>query len=131
VKKLNIHLHTAFMILTFAISTGGAYGKAKPHSVQSPGTAAATVTVEIPKDSMGKGAAAYGENPKVIKPGTQVTWTNKDSVAHTVTADSGAFDSGFIMPGKSWSHTFDQAGTFSYYCTLHGKQSMSGSIQVR
>jgi len=111
VKKLLSILNAGFVLLAFAAS--------------------AAVTVQIPKDSMGKGPAAFGENPKVIKPGTHVTWTNNDSVAHTVTSDSGAFDSKFIMPGKSWSHTFDQPGKYTYYCTLHGKQSMSGTIEVR
>lgn len=99
--------------------------------VQSPAAPSSAVTVHIAKDSMGKGAAAYGENPKVVKAGTQVTWVNDDSVAHTVTSDNGTFDSGFIMPGKSWSYTFKQPGKFSYYCTLHNKQSMSGSVEVQ
>jgi plastocyanin len=104
---------------------------AKVTPVQSPAAQGNSVTISIPKDSMGKGAAAYGENPKVIQAGTQVTWKNDDSVAHTVTADDKSFDSGFIMPGKSWSHTFSQAGKHTYYCTLHGKPSMSGTIEVK
>ena len=51
--------------------------------------------------------------------GTTVTWTNNDTMAHTVTAVDNSFDSGMIAPGQSWSYTFDRPGTFEYYCTLH------------
>lgn len=51
--------------------------------------------------------------------GETVTWTNDDSVPHTVTADDGSFDSGILDPGASFSRTFDQAGTFPYKCALH------------
>ena len=32
---------------------------------------------------------------------------------------NGIFDSGRFMPGESWSYTFENFGTFSYYCTIH------------
>jgi len=64
-----------------------------------------------------------------VKKGTTVTWTNNDSVAHTVTADTNnAFDSGNLNPGKNFSHTFDTAGTFAYHCTYHS--NMHGSVTV-
>jgi plastocyanin len=55
-----------------------------------------------------------------VKKGTTVTWTNKDSVAHTVTVDSGAGpNSGNLDSGKTYSYTFDTAGTFNYHCQYH------------
>jgi plastocyanin len=64
-----------------------------------------------------------------VKKGTTVTWTNNDTTAHTVTADSGnAFDSGTMEQGKTFSHTFDSAGTFKYHCTLHS--DMHGTVTV-
>lgn len=51
--------------------------------------------------------------------GTTVTWTNDDDVTHTVTADDGAFDSGNLPSGETFSHTFDEAGTFPYHCEIH------------
>jgi plastocyanin len=49
-----------------------------------------------------------------------VIWTNDDGVQHTVTSvPQGAFDSGPIDPGKTYSYTFNQAGTFEYSCTIH------------
>jgi plastocyanin len=38
---------------------------------------------------------------------------------HTVTDVNGAFDSGFLATGDSFSFTFDQAGEFEYYCLPH------------
>lgn len=92
---------------------------------------AARATITIPKDSMSKGEAAYSPNPLVINPGTEVTWKNDDTVAHTATSESGVFDSGFILPGQSYSRVFEQRGEFPYYCTLHGKNSMSGTVEVK
>jgi plastocyanin len=61
------------------------------------------------------------------KVGQKVTWTNKQGVAHTVTADAGAFN--HPMPsGATFSFTFTTAGTFAYHCTIH--PSMRGTIAV-
>src|SRR5262249_58391933 len=62
---------------------------------------------------------AFHPDQTEIAVGTTVTWTNNDTTAHTVTADDGSFDSGPLDPGKSFSHTFDKAGTFAYHCKIH------------
>lgn len=61
-------------------------------------------------------------NPSVInvKVGDTVTWTNKDSVIHTVTSYSGnELSSKILKTGETYSHTFTKAGTFNYYCSIH------------
>jgi len=50
---------------------------------------------------------------------TTIKWTNKDIVTHTVTSDSGLFDSGSIAAGGTWSYTFASGGTYPYHCTPH------------
>jgi plastocyanin len=61
--------------------------------------------------------------------GTTVTWTNKDSAAHTVTSDSNAWpDSGSLDTSKAFSFTFTKAGTFTYHCAIH--PSMTATITV-
>ena len=64
-----------------------------------------------------------------VKRGTRVTWINKDMTKHTATASNGAFDSGVLRPGQSYSHTFKTAGrTNNYHCQIH--PSMRGSVTV-
>ncbi len=48
-----------------------------------------------------------------------ITWTNMDSVSHTITSTTGDFDSGHISQGQTFSYTFNKAGTFEYSCTIH------------
>jgi len=60
-----------------------------------------------------------------IPMGGTVTWENNDTAAHTSTGGSategpsGVFDSSLIMAGSSFSHTFDEAGSFDYFCMVH------------
>lgn len=60
--------------------------------------------------------------------GTEVTWTNRDPETHTVTSDAGAFDSGALRPGATFSSRFPAAGRFPYLCQIH--PSMEGEIVV-
>jgi plastocyanin len=61
--------------------------------------------------------------------GTQVTWTNTDTVPHSVTADDNRFDSGPILPGKSFQWTATNTGTIAYHCIFH--PSMTAQLTVR
>jgi len=61
--------------------------------------------------------------------GSTVTWTNKDSASHTVTADDGSFDSKPIASGSTFSQTFTKAGTYAYHCAIH--PSMKATITVQ
>jgi|SRR3989344_6951606 len=63
---------------------------------------------------------AFSPSTLTIKSGDSVTWTNKDSSAHTVTSDSGnELDSERISNGQIYTHVFAQPGTYSYHCTPH------------
>jgi plastocyanin len=64
-----------------------------------------------------------------VQPGDEVTWTNDDASAHTVTGAGlsfGAYDE--IAGGGSVSYSFADAGVFPYFCVLH--PSMVGAIVV-
>lgn len=64
---------------------------------------------------------------------TTVTWTNRDGFAHTVTAGtrsnpSGLFDSGNVGGGGVFSFTFQEPGTYNYFCSIH--PGMDGVVIV-
>jgi len=61
----------------------------------------------------------FGPNRIEIPVGGSITWTNNDPLVHTITADDGSWDSGPIEPGKTWTHTFTQAGEYAFHCTPH------------
>ncbi len=62
----------------------------------------------------------------IVKGGT-VTWSQKDSDSHTVTGDG--FSSNKLSQGQTYSHTFNEAGTYDYWCTIHA--SMRGKVIVK
>ena len=95
---------------------GGAGGHDAMH-----GEAAAAGAVVQMKDFK------FGQAELRVKAGTTVVWMNRDSVVHTVTADGGAFDSGDVAPGKSWSMTFDEPGTYAYHCAPHAAKDKTGA----
>ena len=93
--------------------------------------------VAIVKDASNKDTNAFSPNPIQIQPGTTVVWSNNDNTPHTITSGMGlndtnkgkAFDSGPIAIGKTYSHKFDVAGTYDYFCTLH--PTMVGTVSVK
>src|SRR5215208_3009972 len=62
---------------------------------------------------------AFDPPNATVAPGTTVTWVNNDQVPHTATANDGAFDSGTLQPGQSYSFAFDKPGTYAYHCNIH------------
>jgi amicyanin len=54
-----------------------------------------------------------------IRAGGTVTWTNSEGVPHTVTATDGSFASEQLTSGGTFSHTFDEPGTYTYFCQVH------------
>ena len=70
-----------------------------------------------------------------IDEGGEVTWTNVDTAAHTITSGStadgfdGVFDSGLVSPGVEFSHVFEEVGEYPYFCLVH--PWMSGVVIVQ
>jgi plastocyanin len=60
-------------------------------------------------------------DPEVIavRTGDVVTWTNRDIVPHTVTAEDGSWDSGEIGPGESWTMVVAANTASDYFCVYH------------
>ena len=65
-----------------------------------------------------------------IERGTKVRWINKDSTAHTATANNGrSFNSGLLSKGQRYTHTFKSAGRKGYHCKPH--PHMRGIVIVK
>jgi plastocyanin len=64
-------------------------------------------------------ALRFDAEQLVIGRGATVVWVNADPVEHSVVADGGAWDSGGIPPGGSWSRRFDGPGRWEYHCGPH------------
>lgn len=88
-----------------------------------------TDQVFIAKDSWNRETPdPYRPTSIEVPSGAKVTWTNQDSIIHTVTEVENKFDSQFIQPGGSWVHDFYTQGHYNYFCTLH--PWMKGSVTV-
>jgi plastocyanin len=88
-----------------------------------PATQSSSGTIEIAIQNF-----AYSPATITITTGSTVEWTNKDSASHTVTAVDGSWGSDNLAQDDTYSHTFDQAGTYEYKCSFHA--SMKGTIVV-
>jgi len=96
-----------------------------------------TVTVSIPE---GVGDLGCEETRECFLPyevsvavGATVTWSNDDTVVHTVTSGKKMihdelFDSSIFMSGATFEFTFDDVGTFDYFCLVH--PWMTGIVTV-
>ena len=72
---------------------------------------------------------AFNPTALTIAKGATVTWTNDDSTTHTVTSDTGAFDSGNLSPGATYTRQFNDTGTFPYHCTIHPFMKATITVQ--
>jgi plastocyanin len=89
----------------------------------------------IPVHATDVGIKLFQFQPKdiTVKAGETVTWLNGDDIEHSVTAgkpgkESGVFDSDFFKKDGSYSFTFNEAGSFEYFCKRH--PSMKAKITV-
>jgi len=128
-------MRRTLVALTLLVAAGalaaGCGGGSGGYGGGSPTTTAAPTTSGAGTPASGTAVAidnfAFSPAALKVKMGQQVTWTNKQGVAHTVTADGGAFD--HPMPsGATFSFTFAKAGTFAYHCTIH--PFMKGTVVV-
>ncbi len=111
------------------------------------GQASPTQTVTMPDN------LTFDPETATIQTGGTVAWANESGIDHTVTAyedeipdeaayfASGGFESeraarnrvneGLIAPGETYEHTFDQPGTYGYFCIPHESSGMVGTVRVK
>jgi plastocyanin len=120
---------------------GGSYGSYQMPSVSpyasmmpyggsysSPSYAATSATQEDVNVALSDNS--FKPKKITVSVGTTVQWTNLGRHQHTVTSSTGLWDSGEMAPGERYSHTFTEAGTYPYYCTIHA-QEMRGVVIVK
>lgn len=83
-------------------------------------------------------AIAFNPMEITIQVGESVTWTNQDIVPHTATsgnpgdADLGSiFQSALLLQGGTFTHTFNDAGEFIYYCEVHPVMMRDAKVIVQ
>jgi plastocyanin len=116
VRRLSISAGLG-LLLALALPAISAAGGGGCHTGATQGTGTAVTIAD----------ACFGPTILHIDPGQSVTWTNTDPFVHNVTANSwGHFDD--LLPGKSFTATFQDAGVYPYACTYH--PGMSGAVVV-
>ena len=96
-------------------------------SAASPGSSAKApqpASAEVKVDNF-----SFGPTSLTVAVGTTVTWTNRDDIPHTVVSTDKAFKSKVLDTDEKFSFTFDNAGTYPYFCSIHPK--MTGSVVVQ
>jgi len=115
IRNVGRVLATALAVASLIGGSGSPRAQAEP---------AKHPTAEVKIDNFSFGPAAL-----TIAPGTTVTWTNRDDIPHTVVADDKAFKSKTLDTDETFSYTFEQPGTFPYFCSIH--PHMTGKVVVQ
>ena len=114
-------------------SGSGASDSSTSSTVAKPAAKPNQVTIKL---------IAYRPATLTAPVGDTVTWTQTDPGFHTVTSGTveqgssgvtpqpdGKFASGQLATGKTFSHTFTEPGTYTYFCEIH-PATMHGTITV-
>jgi len=154
INKIESNLDKAEKLLPdteFSIQTIARSGSASPSNLSSsnnnntvlPRTSQSSLSSLPSLNTSNKVLIAGDESDKPYMPGSitikiadKVGWINTDEEIHTVTSgfenstDKGKqFDSGLLNTNQTFEHTFDKAGTYNYFCTVH--PTMTGVVNVK
>ena len=113
-------------------------GCAKDEAATSTAPDSTTTTVavnsgEVVEITSVAGKFAFDPDVKEVKVNEAVIWKNTDATKHTVTADAGSpvpFKSPTMATDAEFVQTFAEPGTYAYFCSIHGREKMSGTITV-
>jgi plastocyanin len=106
----------AIVAMTVAVTACGFGANASPEPAP-PDTGEETVVIIE--------AATFDPTDTVVTTGSKVAWRWAGGVAHDVTSGSFASD---IQTDGTFRHTFDEVGTYDYWCNLH--PGMKGTVTV-
>jgi plastocyanin len=119
-KKFALLLVIILMVITLVSGCSGY--SSQPSKTSSNGAS------PVSANSVTLSNFSFSPATLTVKAGTTITWTNKDSVTHTIISDTGAFSSGNLSNGATFSYTFANRGSFAYHCSIH--PTMKGTVIV-
>ncbi len=75
---------------------------------------------------------SFSPTSNAVTTGQTVTWTwnGSNSNSHNVTFDDPSIGNSATKTSGSFARTFDAVGDFTYFCTVHGRAVMSGTVKV-
>jgi plastocyanin len=131
---------TGVMLMAGGVLKGMPIGQAAHGAQQGAGGPRFVRVADAALEDGGQAAAADGSHVVVdnfsyapatatVPVGTTVTWTNRDDIPHNVVSPEQKFRSPVLDTDEKFSHTFDVAGTYKYYCSIHPR--MTGQVVVR
>ncbi len=120
-------LTAVVLLIVILIISFGAYTAAS-NKAPSTGT---LITIVAGASNPSNPAGHFSSNVTIVVIGMNntVTWVNDDHTIHTITSNSGIFNSGLLNNGNRWSYTFSTPGTYGYHCEIH--PFMTGMIVVK
>jgi plastocyanin len=79
------------------------------------------------------GGLTFSPSDLTIERGTTVRWRNQAAMLHTITPDGHSewLEGSVTAAGDIFTHTFNTAGTFPYFCAPHVAQGMTGVVTVQ
>jgi len=132
-KGISVGIISGIILLIIAITLQSSDSEIKTEKSEIVIEADVIMPIKVSRPGCEETNSCYIPSIITIKQGQQVTWSNEDVAFHTVTSGlydepSDLFDSGHLDPEQKFSVSFDEQGTFDYFCTLH--PWMAGKVIV-
>ena len=132
-KGISVGIISGIILMVIAITLQRSDSEIKTEESEMVIEADVIIPIKVSRPGCDETNSCYLPSIITIKQGQQVTWSNEDVAFHTVTSGlydepSDLFDSGHLDPEQKFIVSFDEQGTFDYFCTLH--PWMAGKVIV-
>lgn len=132
-KGISVGIISGIILVIIAITLQSSDSEIKTEESEIVIEADVIMPIKVSRPGCEETNSCYLPSIITINQGQQVTWSNEDAAFHTVTSGlydepSDLFDSGHLDPEQKFIVSFDEQGTFDYFCTLH--PWMAGKVIV-
>ena len=132
-KGISVGIISGIILVIIAITLQSSDSEIKTEESEIVIEADVIMPIKVSRPGCEETNSCYLPSIITINQGQQVTWSNEDAAFHTVTSGlydepSDLFDSGHLDPEQKFIVSFDEPGTFDYFCTLH--PWMAGKVIV-